>query len=61
VSLLQPSATSTPWPIATASTFTKIELAEGIAAARAIYGQQYNPVLTLRAVLRRAQLRGSVE
>ncbi len=28
----------------------KIELAEGIAAARAIYGQQYNAVLTLQAL-----------
>jgi hypothetical protein len=28
----------------------KIELAEGIAAARAIYGQQYSPVLTLQAL-----------
>ncbi len=28
----------------------KIELAEGIAAARAIYGKQYNPVLTLQAL-----------
>jgi hypothetical protein len=28
----------------------KIELAEGVAAARAIYGKQYNPVLTLQAL-----------
>ena len=28
----------------------KIDLAEGIAAARAIYGQQYNAVLTLQAL-----------
>jgi hypothetical protein len=28
----------------------KIELSQGIAAARAIYGQQYNPVLTLQAL-----------
>jgi len=28
----------------------KLELSEGIAAARAIYGQQYNPVLTLHAL-----------
>jgi hypothetical protein len=27
-----------------------IELAQGIAAARAIYGKQYNPVLTLQAL-----------
>lgn len=31
-------------------TTSKVTLAEGIAAARAIYGQQYNPVLTLQAL-----------
>lgn len=32
-------------------TLAKLDLSEGIAAARAIYGRQYNPLLTLQALV----------
>ena len=38
----------------------KMSLAEGIAAARAIYGSQYNPVVTLKALSYFADLRGNL-
>lgn len=42
-------------------TRTNVGLPEGIAAARAIYGQQYDPAMTLQALAYFADLRGPID